>query len=188
MIFVLIILVFLLWKIFSSSYDTETVSPQNTNHIPKGNNLQYLTNHPNEQGLSSAKILDNIVYCCSSHAGEFKIGSYEINADGKYDVWNKDHSIKIGYVDPNEKEVFLSPKNVWVNYKIHNPNSRAVPEKFVMLAVHWRWGNNDLYDEETRQVVAKLTGDPIAAGAAFICLTYETLMYNKYYYAFHGWM
>ena len=143
---------------------------------------------PNEQGLSSAKILDNIVYCCSSHAGEFKIGSYEINADGKYDVWNKDHSIKIGYVDPNEKEVFLSPKNVWVNYKIHNPNSRAVPEKFVMLAVHWRWGNNDLYDEETRPVVAKLTGDPIAAGAAFICLTYETLMYNKYYYAFHGWM
>lgn len=172
----------------SSNGTSTSKATQHTASTPKENALQYLTSDPREQGLAFAKINNNIIYCCTSHAGEFKIGSYESNAEGTYDVWNDDHSIKIGYVNPKEKEIFLTPGNVWADYKKRNSYSRAVPGKFLLLAAHWRWSNSELYDEETRQVIAKFTGDPTAAGAAFICLTYETLMYNKYYDAFHGWM
>ena len=162
------------------------VSQQDTTTI-NGNCFQYLTGDNREQGLSSAKINNNTVYCCASLAGDFRIGSYELNNEGIYDVWNDDHNIKIGYVNASEKQIYLTPGNVWSHYKTIHPYSQAMPKDFLLLAAHWRWGDNQLFDEETRQVVGRFTGDPVAAGAAFICLTYETLMHNKYYDAFHGW-
>lgn len=193
MILLLAVVIFI-FVLFSSSSDsrskTNSTTTAETSHDTskaRGNTLQYLTNNPSEQGLAFAKITNNIVYCCASHAGEFKIGSYEANNEGTYDVWNDDHSISIGTVNPTEKEIYLTPGKVWVKHKSLYPNSRSVPNNFLLKAAHWRWSNDSLFDEETSQVIARFTGDPIAAAAAFICLTYETLMYNKYYQEFHGW-
>lgn len=186
MIILLAITIFIIFVLFRTSSATTTSTPHST-PASSGNTLQYLTNDSREQGLAFTKITNKTVYCCASHAGEFKIGSYETNDEGTYDVWNDDHSIKIGTVNPNEKEIYLTPGKVWVQHKSLYPNSRSVPHNFLFKAAHWRWSNDTLFDEESGQGIARFTGDPIAAAAAFVCLTYETLMYNKYYREFHGW-
>lgn len=150
--------------------------------IIKENRLTYFTNNPSEKTFASARIENGEVYCLALNP--FKVGSYEQDGDNTFTVWNDKHTLKIGQINTDNRTIFLMVGDLWCQVKRSRPYA-PTPKNFVYEAASW-FGNN-IQDAGTKQTVAQFTGDSVAAAAAFVCLTYEVLMYNKYYDFFHGW-
>lgn len=185
---VLIIIVAIILIISSSSEtsDSNTASISsgtNKSSAPHINSLQYLTQNSSEQSFSSARVENGIVYC-RGYKVDFKIGSYETEANGDITVWDDEHNLEIGRIYAGDNSIYLTNSDLYCHVKSFRPYAPA-PKSFVYEAA--KWYGNVILDAENRNVVANFQGDPIAAAAAFVCLTYEVLMYNKYYEFFHGW-
>lgn len=172
--------------------DNEEASNSNTTSVSSGtkktsapniNSLQYFTENSSEQSLSSARVTNGIVYC-RGYKDDFKIGSYEIEANGDITVWDDKHELKIGKIYAGNNTIYLTNSDLYCHVKSSRPYAPA-PASFVYEAA--KWYGNSILDAQNRNVVASFQGDPVAAAAAFVCLTYEVLMYNKYYEFFHGW-
>ena len=150
---------------------------------PKTNSLQFFSENISDQSLSSARIENGIVFC-RGYKDDFKIGSYETEANGDITVWDDEHNLKIGKIYAGDNTIYLTNSDLYCHIKSFRPFAPA-PASFVCEAA--KWYGNSILDVQNGNVVANFQGDPIAAAAAFVCLTYEVLMYNKYYEFFHGW-
>ena len=164
--------------LFSSLFrksKTDSVSP-----LPE-NVVTYYTTNQWEKSFSTAKVVDGTVHCIG-YSSPFVVGSYEQETESTFIVWNDGHTQRIGQIDLANRTIMLTISDSWVHIKKLNPYTPA-PKRFTYLAASW-YGNT-ICDEETRQPVASFTGDPVAAAAAFVCLTYEVLTENKYYNFFN---
>lgn len=168
-------------SLFGKGKSSSTNSAPSANKV-QGNTLRYFTNNPSEEMFSAARCENGVVYCCAN--SEFVVGSYEKNEEGKIIVWNDDHTCKIGEIHEEDREIWLTTLDSYIKIKEIRPYVQ-MPSSFILPAAQW-FGNN-IADKDTRQTVASFQGDAVAAAAAFVCLTYEVLMYNKYYEYFHGW-
>ena len=161
---------------------TTVKTPIQTPPVAKGNTLQYFTNTPSEQQFSFAKIRNNTVYCCMPSGREFKIGSYERNHEGDYDVWDEDHVCRIGKIMGNS--VFFTLLDSYEYFKKMNPYTKYPPSFIPLVAT---WNGYQIIDYDTKAPIATYEGNSVAASAAFVCLTNDLLSNNKYYHIHHFW-
>lgn len=150
--------------------------------IIKENRLTYFTDNTSEKTFASARVENGEVYCLG--LTPFKVGCYEQDSDNTFIVWNDQHTLKIGRINSDNRTIFLMVGDLWCQVKKTRPYA-PTPQNLIFDAASWF--DNTIQDADTRQTIAQFTGDPVAAAAAFVCLTYEVLMYNKYYDFFHGW-
>ena len=145
--------------------------------------VHYRSDSPTEQSFVNAKCVEGDVYCCASN--EFIIGHYEKDNTNKITVWDENRNTKIGEIDIEKKEIWLSSLDLYNHVKKMRPYLK-MPDRFIWRAATW-YGNY-IMDDDTRDVIADMQGNLDEAAAGFVCLVYEVLMYNKYYDFYHGFL
>lgn len=179
---VITVIIFGVVGIANASARADSSAIKNT-PAPKTNSLQFFSENISDQSFSSARIENGIVFC-RGYKDDFKVGSYETEANGDITVWDDKHNLKIGKIYAGDNTIYLTNSDLYCHVKSFRPYAPA-PASFVYEAA--KWYGNSILDVQNQNVVANFQGDPIAAAAAFVCLTYEVLMHNKYYEFFHGW-
>lgn len=171
----------LIFKKKKSALTNETTEPEPVCKAPEPGRISILCT---EKPENSATFGQGEVHCLLSNGTDYIVGYYDFDSDGVCHVQRESDKVEIASV----KISGGSGHEFWLSlttYPVYYSWLKKDP-KFVMykkpnhMLVDVRAYGLFMEDGDTHQEVAKYSGDPIEAIAAFAAMTYELLYDSPY--------
>lgn len=169
----------LIFKKKKSALTNETTEPEPVCKAPEPGRITILCA---EESENSATFGHGEVHCMLSGGIDFIVGYYDFDSDGICHVLRESDKVEIAYISKGyTSSRFDLRLTTYPLYEWYKENNFATSYKKPYIKPIEFSAYGALLDEDTHQQVARYSGNPIEAIAAFAAMTYEMLNDSPYY-------